>query len=156
LVPAGTCPANAAFSEDVIQQRRRRVELLGDRHAERLELPPEAFEHPEGRPLGRQAVELCADPGVGLDRVVHAERDRPDRVFRRDIRLRCAGQDRVRGRDQQLALVRHVPVDRACPGAQLCREGPEGQAALARDVEHPDGRVDDALRGEGVLACGSS
>ncbi len=56
-----------------------------------------------------------------------------------------AGDDGVAGGDEQLALVRDVPVDRAGSGRQPRGERAEGQPVLALVVEQLDRRVDDPL-----------
>lgn len=135
-----------AHAEDVAQQRLDGAPQRAFGHLQRAHLLADALQHANHRQLARHAVERGADPGMRVDRVEQAQRERADRRFRRDAargRRHRAGQDGIAGGAQQVVLVVDVPVDRARPGGQALRQRAEGQAAFPGVVEDLDRRLDD-------------
>ena len=140
----------AGQPEDVVHQRRCRVELRGLRHAQRLKLPPDALENPQHRLLPWLPEQLRAHPRMRAERVEQAQRDAPERLRRIVVTLRRHVRQRtrdhlIRGRRQQVVLVGDVPVDRAASGCQLRGKRAERQRALACMVEDSDRSLDDPL-----------
>ena len=144
--------------EDVVHQREGCVEPAVLGHAQCADLPTDALEDPRGhRPpgiAGELGRELRGEPRVCVDRVEEAERDTADLVLRRS--RRSGGRRRSqRGGDhgfgrgaEQLAFVRHMPVDRPRACGEALGQRPERQPALACRVEQLDGGLDDALTGQ--------
>src|SRR4051812_7658038 len=69
-------------AEDVVQERRGGIEQRGWGYAEPLEPSADALDDLQHRRTPWLAKELHTDPGMGVDRIEHAEGHRADRLAR--------------------------------------------------------------------------
>src|ERR1700677_389787 len=143
----------SADAKNVGHQRTHRRPLLIVRHTQSPNLLADAFEntHDWGQPQG--AGECRAYPGMFVDHVEQAQRDRANRCFwgGDDGLVHGAYDKGVAGGGQQVVLVGNVPINSTGAGREPFGQRAEGQAALSSAVQELNRGGNDAVPGERLL-----